>query len=571
MRTKKYFLFTLRKSLYNNSITSHQLMIRSGMIRQVSSGIYNWLPNGIRVLKKIKKIIRKNMSSIGAIELFMPIVQPKRLWKESNRWSEYGSELLRFVSRDKKDFVLGPTHEEIITNLIRNEIISYKSFPINFYQIQTKFRDEIRTRFGVIRSKEFIMKDAYSFHTNKKSLKKTYEIMHDTYCRIFSQIGLKYKIIKAENGTIGGKISHEFQALSKNGETKIVFSNNHYCNNIENTECFIFKKRKEPKKNLSLIEITQKFRNINEIIKYYNWPINKVVKIILVHASKKSKYQYIALAIRADHKLNKNKAEKNDLVLKPLQIASYKEIKNFMKISPIFIGLINLKIPIIIDRSVSIMNDFISGSNLNNKYYTGINWKRDLIIPEIQDLRNANSGDLLFDGKTSLTVQKSIEVGHIFQLGTKYSKSMNAKIQCNDGIFKYINMGCYGIGITRLIAAFIEQNHDKKGIIWNENISPFHIAILPINLYNSNLVQKKSEKIYKELKKKKIEVLLDDRKEHIGIMFSDIELIGIPHIIIISEKNLKNNKIEYQNRKNQTKNIVNINKFIDFFVKKINN
>ncbi|MBK4775555.1 proline--tRNA ligase [Candidatus Pantoea edessiphila] len=567
MFTSKYLLSTNKKNSSDNEIISYQLMLRAGIIRKLSSGLYIWLPTGIRILKKIENIIRKEMNSIGALEILMPIVQPADLWKKSNRWEKYGPELLKIKDRHNRLCVLGPTHEEVITDLISNELHSYKQLPLNLYQIQTKFRDEIRSRFGVIRSREFIMKDAYSFHLCQDSLEKTYDVMYTSYCKIFNQMRLNFRVVQADTGSIGGNISHEFQVIANNGENRIVFSDKSiYASNIDCAEVYIPKdKLALPTQQLLKIDIPNG-ESILYLINFLHIPIKKIIKTIIVKAKKESGYKFFALLIRADHEINEKKVEKLDLVNSPLIFASEEEIRFITGTEPKSIGPIDLKIPIIVDHTVSNMSDFTAGANVDGKYYTGINWGRDLQLTNIADIRNVVSGDLSPDGQGILHVTHSIEIGHIFQLGTKYSDIIKACVQTEDCTNKNILMGCYGIGVTRIIAAVIEQNHDKYGIIWPTSLSPFEMAIIPINMYSSTIVKKTVENIYNQLIIKKVDVILDDRKETPGVMFADIELIGIPYVIIISERNLKNNDIEYKVRSTGEKKMIKCNKIIDFLL-----
>ncbi|BGI50966.1 MAG: proline--tRNA ligase [Arsenophonus endosymbiont of Ceratovacuna japonica] len=570
MRTSQYLLSTLKEIPIDSDIISYNLMIRAGMIRKLASGLYDWLPTGIRVLRKIENIIREEMDRSGAIEIYMPIIQPADLWKENEHLNKYSTELFSFIDRNNRSFVLGPTNEKLISDLIRNEITSYKQLPLNLYQIQTKFRDEIRPRFGVIRSREFIMKDAYSFHINQNSLQKTYDIMYKTYNTIFTRIGINFIVVKADNGSIGGNISHEFQALSDNGENNIVFSTiSDYAANIElaevtyptNENIAIFK-------DINFLNIFEK-NNIKELIKQHNLPIEKTVKALIVNASKESGYKFIALLIRGDHELNKIKAEKHPLISKPLKFSTKEEILTLIKVKQSVINNINLPIPAIIDRSVSIMNNFSININIDYKYYFDIDWKKIFTLYDVYDLRNVINGDPSPDGKGILQIKKGIEIGHIFQLGTKYSKIMKTYVQNKDGYNQAIEMGCYGIGITRVIAAVIEQNHDHKGIIWPDIIAPFQVAILPINMYKSYRVKEIAEKLYYDLQINNINVIFNDRKELPGVMFADMELIGIPHVIIISDQNLNDNKIEYKQRKNNKKKIIHITHIIDFLKTKL--
>lgn len=566
MRLSKYVLFTLKENPSNVKIVSHKLMVRAGLVRKLSSGLYYWLPTGVRVLKKIKKIIRKEMNKIGSFEISIPFVQPIYLWEESGRIKEYGSELVSFLDRSLKSFVLSPTNEEAVSNLISNELFSFRKLPLILYQIHMKFRDELRPRFGVVRSKEFIMKDAYSFHTNKQSLKNTYDIIFETYNIIFNKVGLIFKVVEADNGSIGGNISHEFQALTDNGEDQIVFSKNEkYAVKLEFAKVSCFGRRNLPKKKMQIINV----KNINtifELVENYKLSIDKVVKTIIVYGSKFSNSKFIALLIRADHQLNISKAGEHFFVKKPVQFATEYEIKKEFLISSFFLGPVNLKIPFIVDQSVSIMSDFVVGSNYDNKYYFGVNWDRDLLLENVWDLRNIVKEDLKEDSNKNLEIKNSIEIGHIFQLGTKYFKVNKSVIKHNDKK-KKLNMGCYGIGISRMVSAIIEQNHDSRGIIWPELVSPFQLAIIPVNMYQFNVIQKISEKIYFDLKKNRIDVIFDDRKKHFGSMLSDIELIGIPHIIIIGKQFLNSKRIEYRNRRKNSKILIKSDKIIEFLLK----
>lgn len=549
MRLSRYILFTIKEDPADAEIFSHKLMIRAGLIRKVASGLYNWLPTGFRVLNKIKKIVRQEMNRIGAIEFSMPIVQPIKLWKKSGRLSEYGSELFSFYDRSKKMFILSPTNEELICNLISKYFFSYKQCPFILYQIQTKFRDELRPRFGVIRSREFIMKDAYSFHIDKVSLKKTYSKIFKTYGLIFDRIGLNYEVVKADSGIIGGYISHEFQALSNAEEDKIIDDKNKkYSNNIKILKKNCFNDHSFSKKRIKTINIGN-ISSIFGLVNNYNFSIKKIIKTIIVYGSKNSKSKFVALLIRADHELNKTKAGEHFLIKNPLTFATENEIKKEFLVSSFFVGPINLKIPIIVDQNVSKMSDFIIGSNFDKKYFLDVNWDRDLKLNYVWDLCNAVSGGFNKNRKRA-KINRGIEIGHIFQIGTKYCK-LNRSNFFNTR--KILNMGCYGIGISRLVAAVIEQNYDSNGIIWPQSISPFEVAILPINMHKSNTIRSIAEKIYFDLKKNRIDVILDDRREHFGKMLCDIELIGIPHIIIIGNRYLCENKIEYRNRKKKNK------------------
>lgn len=570
MRTSKYLLSTLKETPADAEVISHQLMLRAGMIRKVASGLYTWLPTGYRVLKKVEQIVREEMNKIGAIEVLMPVVQPADIWQESGRWEQYGPELLRIKDRGNRDFVLGPTHEEVITDLIRNEVSSYKQLPLNFYQIQTKFRDEVRPRFGVMRSREFIMKDAYSFHTSQESLQATYDDMYAAYSAIFSRIGLDFRAVRADTGSIGGSSSHEFQVLADSGEDDIVFSTeSDYAANIEMAEALAPTATLEAATEVMKLIDTPNAKTIDELVTQFDLAIEKTVKTLIVKASKESGHEFVALLVRGDHTLNEIKAEKLDIVASPLEFASEEEIRSAIGAGPGSLGPVNLTLPIIIDREVAVLSDFSAGANIDGKHYFNINWQRDVALPRVADIRNVVEGDLSPDGKGTLLIKRGIEVGHIFQLGTKYSQAMNATVQGEDGQNHVMIMGCYGIGVSRIVAAAIEQRHDDRGIIWPEAIAPFTVAIIPMNMHKSVQVQQTAEKLYAELQDLGIEVLFDDRKERPGVMFADAELIGIPHTIVIGERNLTNGEVEYKHRASGIKEMIKIENLIDFIKNKM--
>ena len=570
MRTSKYLLSTLKETPADAEVISHQLMLRAGMIRKVASGLYTWLPTGYRVLKKVEQIVREEMNKIGAIEVLMPVVQPADIWQESGRWEQYGPELLRIKDRGNRDFVLGPTHEEVITDLIRNEVSSYKQLPLNFYQIQTKFRDEVRPRFGVMRSREFIMKDAYSFHTSQESLQATYDDMYAAYSAIFSRIGLDFRAVRADTGSIGGSSSHEFQVLADSGEDDIVFSTeSDYAANIEMAEALAPTAILEAATEAMKLIDTPNTKTIDELVTQFDLAIEKTVKTLIVKASKESGHEFVALLVRGDHTLNEIKAEKLDIVASPLEFASEEEIRSAIGAGPGSLGPVNLTLPIIIDREVAVLSDFSAGANIDGKHYFNINWQRDVALPRVADIRNVVEGDLSPDGKGTLLIKRGIEVGHIFQLGTKYSQAMNATVQGEDGQNHVMIMGCYGIGVSRIVAAAIEQRHDDRGIIWPEAIAPFTVAIIPMNMHKSEQVQQTAEKLYAELQDLGIEVLFDDRKERPGVMFADAELIGIPHTIVIGERNLTNGEVEYKHRASGIKEMIKIENLIDFIKNKM--
>ncbi|WP_448886517.1 proline--tRNA ligase [Citrobacter telavivensis] len=570
MRTSQYLLSTLKETPADAEVISHQLMLRAGMIRKLASGLYTWLPTGVRVLKKVENIVREEMNNAGAIEVSMPVVQPADLWQESGRWEQYGPELLRFVDRGERPFVLGPTHEEVITDLIRNELSSYKQLPLNFYQIQTKFRDEVRPRFGVMRSREFLMKDAYSFHTSQESLQETYDAMYAAYSKIFSRMGLDFRAVQADTGSIGGSASHEFQVLAQSGEDDVIFSDSSdYAANIEFAEAVAPKEpRAAATQEMTLVD-TPNAKTIAELVEQFNLPVEKTVKTLLVKAVEDSKSPLVALLVRGDHELNEVKAEKLPQVASPLTFATEEEIRALVKAGPGSLGPVNMPVPVIIDRTVAVMSDFAAGANVDGKHYFGINWDRDVATPEIADIRNVVAGDPSPDGKGALLIKRGIEVGHIFQLGTKYSEAMKASVQGEDGRNQILTMGCYGIGVTRVVAAAIEQNYDDRGIVWPDAIAPFQVAILPMNMHKSYRVQELAEKLYAELRAQGIEVLMDDRKERPGVMFADMELIGIPHTIVLGDRNLDNDDIEYKYRRNGEKQLIKTGDIVNYLVKQI--
>ncbi|HED4420034.1 TPA: proline--tRNA ligase [Pasteurella multocida] len=563
MRTSQYLFSTLKETPAEASIVSHQLMLRAGMIRPLASGLYTWLPTGLRVLNKVEKIIREEMDKSGALEVKMAVTQPAELWQESGRWEEYGPELLRFKDRGERDFVIGPTNEEVITDLVRRELSSYKQLPLNLYHIQTKFRDEVRPRFGVMRSREFVMKDAYSFHTTHECLQNTYDVMYETYSNIFNRLGLDFRAVQADTGSIGGSASHEFQVLAQSGEDDVVFSTeSDFAANIELAEAVALGERGAATEELRVVD-TPNAKTIAELVEQFNQPIEKTVKTLVVHATEESGHKLVALLVRGDHELNEIKAEKVDIVASPLQFATDEEIRAVVGAGTGSLGPINLPMPIVIDRTVANMDNFSAGANQDGKHYFGINWERDLPVPHIADLRNVVEGDPSPDGKGMLQIKRGIEVGHIFQLGTKYSAAMNATVQGEDGRPQTMIMGCYGIGVTRVIAAAIEQHHDERGIIWPDNIAPFKVAIVPMNMHKSKSVQQFAEELYRTLTAQGVEVIFDDRKERPGVMFADMELIGVPHMIVIGEKNLEKGEIEYKYRRSGEKEMIAKDQLLD--------
>ncbi len=547
MRLSRFPLSTLKETPADAEIISHQLMMRAGMLRKQAAGIYSWLPLGLRVLRKVEAIVREEMERAGALELLMPAVQPAELWEESGRWDQYGPELLRFHDRHQREFCLGPTHEEIITDIVRREIRSYKQLPVNYYQIQTKFRDEIRPRFGIMRSREFIMKDAYSFHIDQTSLEQTYQVMFDTYTRIFTRLGLDFRAVQADSGAIGGSVSHEFHVLADSGEDAITFSSSgNYAANVERAEA-IAPTGDRPAATASLCEVeTPGQHSIEDLSQFLKVQATQCVKTLIVQGSETG---LVALVIRGDHELNAIKAEQLAAVAAPLQFAEDKAIRKTLGCGTGSLGPRGLQIPVIVDHSAAQLADFICGANQDDKHLTGVNWERDLPLPQTADIRNVVDGDPSPDGDGTLGIARGIEVGHIFQLGKKYSEAMSANVLDEQGKERAMFMGCYGIGVTRIVAAAIEQNNDATGMLWPEAIAPFEVALLPMNMKKSQRVREATETLYTQLTDAGFEVLLDDRPIRPGVMFSDMELIGIPHRIVIGEKSLDRDVLEYKSRR----------------------
>lgn len=549
MRVSNLLLPTLKEVPADAEVISHQLMLRAGMIRKLAAGLYTWLPLGLRVLRKAETIVREEMDRAGAQEVWMPAVQPAELWRETGRWKQYGPELLRLRDRHDREFCFGPTHEEVITDLIRREVRSYKQLPANFYQIQTKFRDEIRPRFGLMRAREFLMKDAYSFHANDESLKETYQVMYDTYSRIVTRLGLTFRVVIADNGSIGGHASHEFHVLADSGEDDIAYgTTSDYAANIELAEALPPETPRQPPTAELALTDTPNAKTIAELCQQFNQPIEKTVKTLIVNGTEESG-GLVALMVRGDHELNAIKAGKLAQVAEPLTMAAEADIRAKIGAGPGSLGPVNLPIPLVVDRTVAAMSDFSAGANQDGKHYFGINWERDVPLPEVADLRNVREGDPCPDGKGVLAITRGIEVGHVFQLGTKYSAAMKATVLDENSQSVTMAMGCYGFGVSRVVVAAIEQNHDDRGIIWPAPIAPFHIALVPMNLHKSERLREATDQLYAELTAAGMEVLLDDRKERPGVMFSDMELIGIPHRLVISEKTLDANEIEYKGRR----------------------
>ncbi|MGF1769800.1 proline--tRNA ligase [Enterovibrio makurazakiensis] len=550
MRTSKYLLSTLKETPNDAEIISHQLMLRAGMIRKLASGLYTWMPSGLRVLQKVEKIVREEINNAGAIEILMPVVQPFELWEETGRSEKMGPELLRFTDRHMRPFVLSPTAEEVVTSLVRNEINSYKQLPLNLYQIQTKFRDERRPRFGVMRAREFSMMDAYSFDLDKEGLQASYEAMHVAYCAAFDRMGLDYRPVLADTGAIGGSASHEFHVLANSGEDVIAFSTeSDYAANVEMAEALAPAGEREAATQEMTMVDTPNAKTIAELVEQFNLPIEKTVKTLFVKASEEFDGELVALLVRGDHELNEIKAEKLPQVAVPFEFATEEEIRAAVGAGPGSLGPVNLSLTFIADRSVAAMSDFGAGANIDDKHYFGINWGRDVELGEVADIRTVIDGDPSPCGKGTLQLKRGIEVGHIFQLGTNYSEKMNASVLGPDGKNTILEMGCYGIGVSRVVAAAIEQNYDDNGIIWPEALAPFTVAIVPMNMHKSERVKEAAEKLYADLTAAGIEVLFDDRKERPGVMFSDMELMGVPHTIIIGDRSMDNGVFEYKHRR----------------------
>ncbi|MEQ8288841.1 MAG: proline--tRNA ligase [Gammaproteobacteria bacterium] len=546
MKTSQLLLATLREAPTDAEIVSHQLMFRAGMIRQLARGIYTWLPLGLRVLRKVENIVREEMDRAGAQELLMPALQPAELWQESGRWEQYGPLLLRINDRHDREYCYGPTHEEIITDLVRREIKSYKQLPANFYQIQTKFRDETRPRFGIMRAREFLMKDAYSFHLTEESLQQTYEQMFATYSRIFERLGLRFRAVLADSGNIGGNKSHEFHVLAESGEDLIVFSENgDYAANIERAEARLPDGKRAPASQVMATVDTPGQHTIEDISRFLQVSPAQCLKTLVVRGDD----GLVALILRGDHELNHVKSEKLDGVASPLTFADEAEIKQTLACGIGSIGPVNIGIPCYVDHSAAQLADFVCGANKDGEHLTGVNWERDLPLPQTADIRNVVEGEMAADGSGKLHYARGIEVGHIFQLGDKYSTSMKATCLDEQGKSVTLTMGCYGIGVSRIVAAAIEQNNDDRGIIWPAAIAPFELALVPINMHKSQRLREAVINLYEQLLDAGIEVLLDDRKERPGVMFADMELIGIPHRLVFSERGLDKGQLEYKGRR----------------------
>ena len=569
MRASRYLIATLKENPSDAEIVSHQLMLRAGMIRKLAAGLYTWLPLGLRVLRKVERIVREEMDRSGSQEVLMPAVQPAELWQESGRWQQYGGELLRLKDRHDRDFCFGPTHEEVITDLIRNELKSYKELPANFYQIQTKFRDERRPRFGVMRAREFLMKDAYSFHIDRASLDDTYEVMHRTYCAIFDRLGLDYRPVEADSGAIGGSASHEFHVLASSGEDEIAFSTeSDYAANIEKAEALApAGERPAPAETMTEVE-TPGQTTIAAISDFLKVPTEKTVKTLLVHAQadEGEPAGLVALILRGDHTLNDIKAENLPGIAEPLTMATDEEIRQATGCPPGSIGPVNLPLPVIVDRAAAHLADFVCGANREGYHLTGVNWERDVSLDRVEDLRNVVEGDPSPDGQGVLEIRRGIEVGHIFKLGNKYSQAMGATVLDENGKSSVLEMGCYGIGVSRIVAAAIEQNHDDRGILWPEAIAPFEVAVVTLNGHKSPAVQAAGEELYEQLRQAGFDVLLDDRNERPGVKFADLELMGLPHRVVVSDRGLSAGTLEYKGRGDADKQDVAVDDILPFLL-----
>ena len=548
MRTSNFLICTQKETPADAEVISHQLMLRAGLIRKLAAGLYTWLPLGLRVLRKVEAIVREEMDRAGAQEISMPVVQPAELWEESGRWEEYGPELLRIKDRHDRDFCLGPTHEEVVTELVRNEIKSYKQLPLNLYQIQTKVRDEIRPRFGIMRSREFLMKDAYSFHETPASLADTYDVMHGAYSAIFTRLGLDFRPVIADTGSIGGSSSHEFHVLAGSGEDDIAFSDGSgYAANVEMAEALPHSDTRAAASDDMAEVATPGVHTIDELANSLAIPAETTVKTLLVKADDDTGSP-VALVLRGDHQLNEIKAEKLAGIASPLAMVEEDAARATCGAGFGSLGPVGLAIPVIVDRSAAVLADFVCGANKDGFHLTGVNWERDLPLPRIEDLRNVVQGDPSPDGNGNLQIKRGIEVGHIFQLGTKYSEAMQANVLNENGKNVPMFMGCYGIGVSRIVAAAIEQNHDDNGITWPTAMAPFQLAIVPLNMHKSEAVAACAEALYADCVAAGIDVLMDDRNERPGVKFADMELMGIPHRIVIGDRTLADDKLEYKGR-----------------------
>jgi prolyl-tRNA synthetase len=547
MRLSSYPIQNLKEVPSEAEVASHRLMLRAGLIRRVAGGLYTWLPMGLRVLRRVERVIREEMDRAGALEISMPVAQPAELWVESGRWDQFGPELLRFKDRHDRDMVLGPTHEEVVTDLARRELKSYRQLPVNFYQIQTKFRDEIRPRFGVMRAREFVMKDAYSFHADEASLAEGYRRMYDAYTAIFTRLGLRFRAVHADTGAIGGSASQEFHVLADSGEDAIAFSDgDDYAANLELAEA-LAPASPRPAPSAARAEVaTPGARTIVQVGEVLALPASRLLKTLVVEGADGG---LVALVLRGDHELNAVKAQKLPQVAKPLRMADAARIVQVAGCEPGFLGPVGLPVPVIADRAAAATADFACGANRRDAHLTGVNWGRDLPEPAVADLRNVVQGDPSPGGRGTLSIARGIEVGHIFQLGRKYSEAMGATVLDDEGRTIVMTMGCYGIGVTRIVAAAIEQNHDERGIIWPAPLAPFDVVLVGLNWEKAAAVRETAGRIYRELSGAGIEVLLDDRDARPGVKFADAELIGVPHRVVVSERGIAAGRLEYRHRR----------------------
>ncbi|MDE0841634.1 MAG: proline--tRNA ligase [Porticoccaceae bacterium] len=559
MRASQYLISTQKEPPAEAEVISHQLMLRAGLIRKLASGLYSWLPLGLRVFRKVEAIVREEMDASGALELSMPVVQPAELWQESQRWSQFGAELLRIRDRHDRDFCLGPTHEEVITDIVRNDIRSYRQLPINLYQIQTKFRDERRPRFGIMRTREFCMKDAYSFHLDEASLQKTYDGMYQTYSNIFERCGLDYRAVIADTGSIGGSHSHEFHVLAESGEDAIVFSDSSdYAANIEKAQALTPIEDAAAPAEIMLQVATPGDKTIDQVCKTLSIEPRQMIKTLIVTApDADGQHQLFALVVRGDHQLNEVKAQHALQLDNEIGMASEEQIYKALNCAAGSLGPVDLPITLVVDHSAANLATFTCGANRDGYHLRGVNWQRDCPTYIRADIRNVVTGDPSPDGLGNLTIKRGIEVGHIFQLGTKYSEIMKARVLDENGVERVMHMGCYGIGVSRIVAAAIEQNNDERGIVWPDSLAPFQIALIPINLHKSEHVKKTAEEIYAQLTAAGYDVLfMDENKARLGSMLADVELIGITHRLVIGERGLNDGNIEYRHRRESENRLI---------------
>jgi prolyl-tRNA synthetase len=574
MRASQFLIATQKETPADAEVISHQLMLRAGLIRRLASGLYTWLPMGLRSIRKVERIVREELDAAGAQELLMPAIQPAELWKESGRWQKYGPELLRLKDRHQRDFCVGPTHEEVITDMMRKEARSYKSLPMNFYQIQTKFRDEVRPRFGVMRSREFIMKDAYSFHLGQESLQQTYDDMHTAYTSIFTRLGLDFRAVRADSGSIGGNTSQEFHVLAQSGEDDIAFSNSpnsSFAANVETAEALLPKtQRSTPSKAMEKVH-TPDQKTIDSVCEFLGLAKTQSLKtlVVLGVASEDGHQPLVALVLRGDHNMNEIKAEKHALIAQPLTMAPEQRIIDELNTTPGSIGPVGLSISIIADRAATVMSDFTAGANHAGYHHTNLNWQRDCDYTDVADIRNVVEGDPSPCGNGEIEIKRGIEVGHIFQLGDEYSRAMNATVLNENGKPQFMEMGCYGIGITRVIAACIEQNYDDNGIMWPLALAPFEVALIPLNYEKSEAVRIATDKLYSELKAADIDVIMDDRAMRPGVKFADAELIGLPHRVVVGDRGLDSGTLEYRDRRAEANEDMPLDGALDFIKAKL--